>query len=73
MLAKYQLTCQAWPRYLKIRRNMTTTAWAENSYLAITTNNILVSTDDEGKAVSLEEIKIVFTSIMEMNLKCTST
>jgi hypothetical protein len=65
VLAKYRLTYQAWPRELKIRRNMTTTAWVD-SYLAITANNILVSTDDDGKAVPLEEIK-------EMNLKSAST
>jgi hypothetical protein len=34
---------------------MTTTAWTY-SYPAIAANNILVSTDDEGKAVSPEEI-----------------
>jgi hypothetical protein len=43
VLAKYRLTYQAWPRDLKIRRNMTTTAWVD-SYLAIAANNILVST-----------------------------
>ncbi len=51
---------------------MTTTAWMD-SYLAIPANNILVSTDDEGKAVSPEEIKNVFAFIKEINLKSTST
>ncbi len=41
VLAKYRLTYQAWPRDLKIRRNMTTTAWVD-SYIAITANNIPV-------------------------------
>jgi hypothetical protein len=27
ILAKYRLTLQAWPRDLRIRRNMTTTEW----------------------------------------------
>ena len=46
-----------------------------DSYLAIAANNnnILVSTDSEGKAVSPEEIKIVFASIKEMHLKSAST
>jgi hypothetical protein len=50
VLAKYRLTHQAFPHDLRIRRNMTTTAWTD-SYLAIAANNILVSIDHEGKAV----------------------
>jgi hypothetical protein len=42
VLAKYRLTYQAWPRDLKIRRNMANTGWVD-SYLAIAANNILVS------------------------------
>jgi hypothetical protein len=72
VLAKSRLTYQAWSRDLKKRRNMTTTAW-EDSYLAITANNILVSTDDKGDAVPLEEIKSVFASIKEMRMKSAST
>jgi hypothetical protein len=52
---------------------MTTTAAWMDSYLAIAANNILVSTDDERKSLSLEEIKNVFAFIKEMNLKSTST
>jgi hypothetical protein len=51
---------------------MTTTAWVD-SYLALTANNILVSTDDKGDAVPPEEIKNVFASIKEMSMKSTST
>jgi hypothetical protein len=47
VLAKYRLTYQAWPCDLKIRRNMTTTAWAD-SYIAIAVNNIMVSTEEKG-------------------------
>jgi hypothetical protein len=46
VLAKYRLIYQAWPRDLKIRRNMTTTAWAD-SYIAIAANNIMVSGGDQ--------------------------
>jgi hypothetical protein len=67
VLAQYRLTYQAWLRDLKIRRNMTTTAWASPSWPTTS----WFSTDDEGKAVSPEEIKSVFASIKEMNLKCT--
>jgi hypothetical protein len=42
VLAKYRLTYQAWPRDLKIRRNMKTTAWVD-SFLAISANNILTT------------------------------
>jgi hypothetical protein len=35
VLAKYRLTYQAWPRNLKIRQYMTTTAWVD-SYIVIT-------------------------------------
>ncbi len=62
VLAKYRLTYQAWPRDLRIRRNMTTTAWVD-SYIAITANNIQVSTDEKGDPVPPEEIKNVFASI----------
>jgi hypothetical protein len=72
VLAKYRLTYQAWPRDLKIRRNMTTTAWVD-SFHAISARNILVSTDDKGDAVPPEEIKNVFASIKEMSMKSTST
>jgi hypothetical protein len=72
VLAKYRLTYQAWPRDLKIRRNMTTTAWAD-SYIAIAANNILVSTEEKGDAVPPEEIKSVFSAIKEMGLKSGST
>jgi hypothetical protein len=68
VLAKYRLTYQAFPRDLR----MTTTAWTD-SYLAIAANNILVSTDDEGKAVSPDEIKAVFAGIKDMHMKCAST
>ncbi len=64
VLAKYRLMYQSWVRDLKIRR----TAWVV-SYLAITTNNILVSMDDKGDAVPPEEIKNVFASIKEMSMK----
>jgi hypothetical protein len=72
VLAKYRLTYQAWPRDLKIRRNMTTTAWV-NSYIAITANNIQVSTDEKGDPVPPEDIKNVFNSIKEMGMKIGST
>ena len=72
VLSKYRLTYQVWPRDLKCRRNMTTTAWVD-SYLAITANNILVSTDDKGDAVPPEEIKNVLASIKEMGMKSGST
>jgi hypothetical protein len=72
VLAKYRLTYQAWPRDLKIRRNMTTTAWVD-SFLAIAANNIMVSTEEKGDAVPPEEIKGVFAAIKEMGLKCGST
>ena len=72
VLAKYRLMYQAWPRDLKIRRNMTTTAWVD-SYLAIAANNILVSTEEKGDAVPPEEIKNAFTNIKEMGLKSGST
>ena len=72
VLAKYRLTYQAWPRDLKIRRNMTTTAWVD-SYLAIAANNILVSTEEKGEAVPPEEIKNAFNNIKEMGLKSGST
>jgi hypothetical protein len=72
VLAKYRLTYQAWPRDLKIRRNMTTTAWVD-SFLAIAANNIMVSTEEKGDAVPPEEIKGAFAAIKEMGLKCGST
>jgi hypothetical protein len=72
VLAQYRLTYQAWPRDLKIRRNMTTTAWVD-SFLAISANNVLVSTDDKGDAVPPEEIKSVFAFIKEMSMKSAST
>jgi hypothetical protein len=72
VLAKYRLTYHAWPRDLKIRRNMTTTAWVD-SYIAITANNIQVSTDEKGDPVPPEEIKNVFTFIKEMGMKSGST
>jgi hypothetical protein len=72
VLAKYRLTYQAWPRDLKIWRNMTTTAWVD-SFLAISANNILVSTDDKGDVVPPEEIKSVFASVKEMSMKSAST
>jgi hypothetical protein len=72
VLAKYRLTYQAFPRDLRIWRNMTTTAWTD-SYLAIAANNILVSTDDEGKAVSPDEIKALFAGIKDMHMKSAST
>jgi hypothetical protein len=68
---KYRLTYQAWPRDLKIRRNMKTTAWVD-SFLAISANNILGSTD-KGDAVPPEEIKSVFAFIKEMSMKSAST
>jgi hypothetical protein len=64
VLAKYRLTYQAWPRDLKIRRNMTTTAWVD-SFLAIAANNIMVSTEEKGDAVTPEDIKGVFASIID--------
>ncbi len=63
-IAKYRLTYQVWPRDLKIRRNMTTTAWVD-SYFSITANNIQVSTDEKGDPVSPKEFKNMFTSIKE--------
>jgi hypothetical protein len=51
---------------------MTTIAWVD-SYIAITANNILVSTDEKGDPVSPEEIKNVFASIKEMGMKSGST
>jgi hypothetical protein len=69
VLPKYRLTS---PRDLKIRRNMTTTAWVD-SYLAIAANNILVSMEEKGDAVPPEEIKNVFNNIKEMGLKNGST
>jgi hypothetical protein len=72
VLAKYRLTYQAWPRDLKIRLNMTTTAWVD-SYIAIAANNILVSTDEKGDPVPPEEIKNVFSSLKEMGMKSGST
>ncbi len=63
---------RVWPRDLKIRRNMTTTAWVD-SCIAITANNIPVSTDEKGDPVSPEEIKNMFTSIKEMGMKSGST
>jgi hypothetical protein len=72
VLAKYRLTFQAWPRDLKVRRNMKTTAWVD-SFLAISANNIQVSTDDKGDAVPPEEIKSVFAFIKEMSMKSAST
>jgi hypothetical protein len=72
VLAKYRLTYQAWPRDLKIRRNMTNTAWVD-SYIAIAANNILVSTEEKGDPVPPEEIKTAFSTIKEMGLKSGTT
>ena len=72
VLAKYRLTYQSWPRDLRIRRNMSSTDWAD-SYAAIAANNILVSTDKEGKAVSPEEILAVFADIKDHKWKCAAT
>jgi hypothetical protein len=72
VLAKYRFMYQAWPCDLKIRRNMTTTAWVD-SYIAIAANNILVSTEEKGDLVLPEEIKSVFCSIKEMGMKSGST
>jgi hypothetical protein len=62
-MAKYRLTYQAWPHDWKVGRTRTTTAWLD-SYHAITTNNILVSTDGKGDPVPPEEIKNVFASML---------
>jgi hypothetical protein len=72
MARHHRLTYQVWPCDLKIRRNMTTTAWVD-SYIAITANNIQVSTDEKGDPVSPEEMKNMFNSIKEMGMKSGST
>jgi hypothetical protein len=51
---------------------MTTTAWVD-SYITITANNIMVSTEEKGDPVPPEEIKTVFNTIKEMGLKSGST
>ncbi len=59
ILAKYRLTFQAWPRDLRIRRNMTSTEWTD-VYTAISANEVHVSTEESGENVPAEEIKAAF-------------
>jgi hypothetical protein len=72
VLAKYRLTFQAWPRDLRVRRNITTTEWSD-VYTSIAANNVLVSMEETGENVLAEEIMAAFESIKEAHNKCAST
>jgi hypothetical protein len=64
ILAKYRLTFQAWPRDLRIRRNMTSTEWTD-VYTAISANEVFVSMEETGESAPTEEIKAAFEGIKE--------
>jgi hypothetical protein len=72
ILAKHRLTFQAWPRDLRIRRNMTSTEWTD-VYTAISANEVLVSMEETGENVLTEEIMAAFEGIKEAHNKCAST
>jgi hypothetical protein len=71
ILAKYRLTFQAWPRDLRIRRNMTITEWSD-VYTSIAANNALMSMEETGENVLTEEIMAAFESIKEAHNKSAS-
>jgi hypothetical protein len=69
-ICAYRLTFQAWPRDLRIRRNMTSTEWTD-VYTAISANEVLVSMEETGDNVPAEEIKAAFEGIKEsFNKEC---
>ncbi len=72
ILAKYRLTFQAWPRDLRIRRNMTSTEWTD-VYTAISANEVFVSMEETGENVPAEEIKAAFEGIKESFNKSAAT
>jgi hypothetical protein len=72
ILAKYRLTFQAWPRDLRIRRNMTSTEWTD-VYTAISANEVFVSMEETGESAPTEEIKAVFEGIKESFNKSAAT